>query len=128
MDFAYRRWTLTFPAETVTYRLGLEGYEIDPIADIIPETSRFGNVIALRFVSESGVELRLAGRDCCKPLRLYSHCFSISRDKDGAFVFTGSGMGHNCGMSQWGARAMAAKHGYTYRQILAFYYTGAYVA
>ena len=128
VDFAYRRWTLTFPAETVTYRLGLEGYEIDPIADIIPETSRFGNVIALRFVSESGVELRLAGRDCCKPLRLYSHCFSISRDKDGAFVFTGSGMGHNCGMSQWGARAMAAKHGYTYRQILAFYYTGAYVA
>ena len=100
----------------------------DPIVDIIPETSGFGNVIALRFVSESGRELRLAGRDCCKPLRLYSHCFTISRDKDGAFVFTGSGMGHNCGMSQWGARAMDEKHGYTYRQILAFYYTGAYVA
>ena len=86
------------------------------------------NSIALCFVSESGRELRLAGRDCCKPLRLYSHCFTITRDKDGAFVFTGSGMGHNCGMSQWGARAMAAKHGYTYRQILAFYYTGAYAA
>ena len=27
-----------------------------------------------------------------------------------------------------GARAMDEKHGYTYRQILAFYYTGAYVA
>ena len=128
VDFAFRRWALTFPAETVTFRLGQEGYEIDLIVDIIPERSRFGNVIALRFVSESGQELRLAGRDCCKPLRLYSHCFSISRDKDGAFVFTGSGMGHNCGMSQWGARAMDEKHGYTYRQILAFYYTGAYVA
>ena len=128
VDFAYRRWTLTFPAEDVTLRLQQEGYEIDPIVDIIPERSRFGNVIALRFVSESRQELRLAGRDCCKPLRLYSHCFNISRDKDDAFVFTGSGMGHNCGMSQWGARAMAEKYGYTYRQILAFYYTGAYVA
>ena len=128
VDFAYRRWTLTFPAEDVTLRLQQLGYEIDPIVDIIPERSRFGNVIALRFVSESGRELRLTGRDCCKPLRLYSHCFNISRDEDDAFVFTGSGMGHNCGMSQWGARAMAEKHGYTYRQILAFYYTGAYVA
>lgn len=44
---------------------------------------------------------------------------------DGSTVFTinGSGWGHNVGMSQWGAYAMA-QQGYTYRDILTFYYTG----
>ena len=39
------------------------------------------------------------------------------------FTITGSGWGHNVGMSQWGAYAMA-KQGYNYRDILTFYYTG----
>ena len=34
----------------------------------------------------------------------------------------GSGSGHNVGRSQWGARAMA-EQGYSYRDILHFYYT-----
>ena len=40
-----------------------------------------------------------------------------------SFTITGSGHGHNVGMSQWGAFAMAQR-GYTYRDILEFYYTG----
>ena len=39
------------------------------------------------------------------------------------FTITGSGWGHNVGMSQWGAYAMA-QQGYTYEDILTFYYTG----
>ncbi len=39
------------------------------------------------------------------------------------FTITGSGWGHNVGMSQWGAYSMA-QSGYTYRDILQFYYTG----
>lgn len=39
------------------------------------------------------------------------------------FTITGRGWGHNVGMSQYGAYAMA-KLGYTYDQILEFYYTG----
>ena len=39
------------------------------------------------------------------------------------FVFNGTGRGHNLGMSQWGAYAMA-QQGFTYDQILKFYYTG----
>lgn len=42
---------------------------------------------------------------------------------DGVFRFRGAGLGHNVGMSQWGAWAMA-KRGLTYRDILTFYYTG----
>lgn len=41
----------------------------------------------------------------------------------GVFTITGSGWGHNVGMSQWGAYAMA-QQGYSYRDILNFYYTG----
>lgn len=39
------------------------------------------------------------------------------------FTIKGRGWGHNVGMSQYGAYAMA-KLGYTYDQILEFYYTG----
>lgn len=42
---------------------------------------------------------------------------------DMKFVFEGTGSGHNLGMSQWGAYAMA-KEGFTFDQILKFYYTG----
>lgn len=41
----------------------------------------------------------------------------------GALVVTGSGNGHNVGMSQWGAYAMASQ-GKTYQEILNFYFTG----
>ena len=42
---------------------------------------------------------------------------------ESSFVLNGSGHGHNLGMSQYGAYAMA-KEGFTYDQILKFYYTG----
>ncbi len=41
----------------------------------------------------------------------------------GKFTFSGSGSGHNVGLSQWGSIAMA-QQGYSYRDILQFYYTG----
>lgn len=40
----------------------------------------------------------------------------------GRYIITGSGWGHNVGMSQWGAKSMADM-GYTYQQIIQFYYT-----
>lgn len=40
----------------------------------------------------------------------------------GSFTITGTGNGHNVGMSQYGARAMA-EEGYDYEEILEFYYT-----
>ncbi len=45
------------------------------------------------------------------------------KTEPGTFVISGAGNGHNVGMSQWGAYAMANR-GYTYDQILKFYYTG----
>lgn len=44
-----------------------------------------------------------------------------------SYTFTGSGWGHSVGMSQWGAYAMA-KQGFSYEEILKFYYTGISIA
>jgi stage II sporulation protein D len=43
---------------------------------------------------------------------------------NGVFTIRGTGNGHNVGMSQWGAYAMASLHGKTYVEILQFYFTG----
>ncbi|MBO5646324.1 MAG: SpoIID/LytB domain-containing protein [Clostridia bacterium] len=42
---------------------------------------------------------------------------------NGLFTITGTGSGHNVGMSQWGLYCMAKKN-MTYDQMLKFYYTG----
>lgn len=42
---------------------------------------------------------------------------------DTVYTLSGSGWGHNVGMSQWGAYAMAQR-GFSYQDILQFYYTG----
>lgn len=44
-----------------------------------------------------------------------------------SYTFTGSGWGHSVGMSQWGAHAMA-QQGFSYEEILKFYYTGISIA
>ena len=48
---------------------------------------------------------------------------TVSSGSGDVFVITGTGNGHNVGMSQYGAKAMA-ELGYTYEEILMFYYTG----
>ena len=45
---------------------------------------------------------------------------AITADK---YVISGSGWGHNVGMSQFGAKAMA-EQGLSYKDILEFYFTG----
>ena len=57
-----------------------------------------------------------------------SRHFQISFDEaSNAYSIAGNGFGHNLGMSQWGAMAMAEKHDMNYKEILAYYFTGATV-
>ncbi len=44
----------------------------------------------------------------------------------GEILFAGMGYGHGVGMSQYGAKGMA-EAGYTYKEIIEYYFTGAYV-
>ncbi len=80
--------------------------------------------------SESGTVLRLlaggaafTGQEIRSLFSLRSAAFTVEFS-NGSYTFTTRGYGHNVGMSQYGANAMA-KEGKTYREILAYYYTGA---
>ena len=54
----------------------------------------------------------------------YKSAKTVSQVVGGSVIrFVGKGWGHGVGMSQWGAKAMA-EHGYTYKQILLYYYPG----
>jgi len=51
----------------------------------------------------------------------------ISLAQQEEYVFQGSGWGHGVGMCQYGARGMA-EHGFSYAQILTYYYQGTQVS
>lgn len=57
--------------------------------------------------------------------RIVSFCYSIEK-RGTTITFSGRGYGHHVGMCQWGARRMV-DHGYTFGQMLAFYYPGTQV-
>ena len=125
--YPLQSWEVRYDGAQLAERLQRRGYEIGTVAELLPEYSETGNVIALTFRDEQGRTLRLEGRPCYTALRLNSCHFSLSREGD-AFVFTGGGLGHSCGMSQWGAYAMALNFGCDYEDIIRFYYTGVYIA
>ena len=127
MRFAYRRWERNYSGEDIADWMERRGYPFETVVAVEPEYSAMGNVIAVTFVGESGARLRLGGRAGYSALALPDCRFICSRDEDG-FHFLGSGLGHSCGMSQWGARAMDEVYGYDYNDIIRFYFTGAYIA
>ncbi|MCE5254878.1 MAG: S-layer homology domain-containing protein [Actinomycetia bacterium] len=57
-------------------------------------------------------------------LLLAGPIFTSTAHAADTFVFAGRGNGHGAGMSQWGAW-QGAREGYTFAEILAFYYPGA---
>ena len=44
--------------------------------------------------------------------------------EDDTFTFTTYGYGHGVGLSQHGANILASQYGYSYTEILQFYYQG----
>ena len=70
-----------------------------------------GNSVSV--ISSSGIsDVSPSGGGSVKP----------TSSNNGTFTITGTGNGHNVGMSQYGAKAMA-EAGYDYEEILGFYYT-----
>ncbi|MGN1003157.1 MAG: SpoIID/LytB domain-containing protein [Oscillospiraceae bacterium] len=115
----FSSWSVEMTPQQLGAKVGLSD-----VAEVRVTNSATGNVIGLEFVSSSG-EIATVQRDACRTkLGLYSIRYTISRNSDGNYVFDGSGWGHNLGMSQYGAYAMANYYGKTYKDILGFYYTG----
>lgn len=88
-------------------------------------TTPQGRVVELLIEGDAGSRV-LSGTDLRRALNLRSTLFSIAIN-GGTVQILGRGYGHGIGLSQWGARNMAAQ-GYTYQQILGHYYQGAQLA
>ena len=78
---------------------------------------------AVTALAVGGVEV--GGNDLRTILGLRSACFTIAFEEENV-VFSVTGYGHGVGMSQYGANVLAAG-GMNYRDILAWYYSGAQV-
>ena len=114
----YSEWTVTMTPAQLGNLLG-----IGPVRSVTQTTSRTGNTIKLEFVSTGGQTATLIRDNCRTKLGLKNIRYEVTKDETGSFVFSGSGFGHNLGMSQWGAYAMAKYYEKDYRFILGFYYT-----
>lgn len=128
VEFAIIEWERWLDGDDIGARLRHRGEEIGDVIALTPEYSELGNVIAVSYSDEQGRTVRREGRESYDFLGLSNCRFQVESYEGGGFYFTGRGWGHNCGMSQWGANAMAGVYGYDYQEIIGFYFTGAYCA
>ncbi len=109
------------------------GIDFGTLQDLAPlERGPSGRIKRLKVTGSKqsiviGKELEI--RRWLSPTHLYSSAFVVSKDfaPDGRpdrFVFNGAGWGHGVGLCQIGAAVMAKK-GFTAKEILAHYFTGA---
>ena len=118
----FRRWRHTIDGDAVRATLTARGLDVGSVTRIrVTGTSESGRAARLEIQGTRG-STELTGTvltDAIRGWGLRSTRFRMVGD----MVAEGDGWGHGVGMSQYGARALAAS-GYAYWQILAFYYPG----
>jgi len=120
-------WRNTLPRDRLldilseTYHFRVEGFHLG-------DRSRDGRIQTIELLRGnrtgkviSSNEFRLLVNRHFGPLQLKSTLFDARRNGN-TYVFEGRGFGHGVGLSQYGALEMS-RQGYTYRDILAFYFT-----
>ena len=108
----------SFTPEEIAQKLTLPENDGSPslwIGEI--KTSDSGTVTEISFCEKT-----FTGGEIRSLLGLRSSVFTVNFD-EGKFNFRVRGHGHNVGMSQYGANYLA-EQGYTYIEILSWYYTG----
>jgi stage II sporulation protein D len=90
----------------------------------VDETSRSGSgrATVLLGTLADGTQFAVRADDARHTLGLRSTLFTLLSTTSG-LEFNGRGYGHGVGMSQWGANLLAKQKGWTFEQILDFYYT-----
>lgn len=128
VDTGHNSWTYTLTPSQVQSKVNAKFKKsLGPITSITPEYTEMGNILSLTFTDASGNSHKVQRTNCYYALDVDSLRFTVTQDSNGNFVIEGSGWGHNCGMSQWGAHAMAKNHGMSASEIIKFYYTGVYI-
>ena len=121
----YGEWTLEVPPDECEQLLVGAGHDVGELQEIaVIKADRSGRACRVALLGTTGSVL-LRGTDFRMLLvttRLRSTMFDVERIPAG-FVFYGKGYGHGVGLSQQGACKMA-QAGYSFQQILHFYYTG----
>lgn len=144
-DVPWYRWFVHFPSDKIQELLSNAGYEIGQIQDIqITRKSQGGAAVTCEFVGTKGkaeVSNEYDIRTLLSPMGLEIHRQDESvvtnfqmlpsayiqiepvyeEDMVTGFDIQGGGYGHGVGMSQNGANEMA-KEGYSYLEILEYYY------
>lgn len=122
------RWEVKYStdelSEIVRNRTGIDYGDIQSLEPI--DRGPSGRITRLKIVGSLrtriiGKELEI--RHTLSPSHLYSSAFDVEKTDDG-FVLHGRGWGHGVGLCQIGAAVMGTK-GYSYKEILNFYYRGA---
>jgi len=121
-------WIARMDLGALEERLRRTGRMVSGITGIeIIDTTRSGRVGTVRITSRHGA-LTLRGADLrtilgAEMLRSTLFIVRLSPDEQPQVEFLGRGSGHGVGLSQWGARGMAAA-GRAYQDVLRYYYTG----
>lgn len=110
------KYTITMTYEKLSSKLGVTVNENSEIKILSRTAGDRVNEISIAGKTFTGVKVRSL-------LGLRSADFEITKTSSGVKITT-KGFGHGVGMSQYGANG-AAKAGYTYKQILNHYYSGA---
>jgi stage II sporulation protein D (peptidoglycan lytic transglycosylase) len=119
-------WSTVVPLAAIATDLRRGGTDLAGLDDVAPgRVTPWGRVVTVRLRGEGGWTQELNAnrfRLLVGASVLRSTMFTVTR-RGPALEFAGRGSGHGVGLDQWGARAMAAR-GFTYEQILKYYYTG----
>ncbi|WP_457630283.1 SpoIID/LytB domain-containing protein [Oceanithermus sp.] len=114
-----QRWRVSTSPDAVSRVLEQLGHPVGAVSGLrIDGRGASGRIVEMSVTTDRG-ELRLRVPEVGRFLRalgLPSTLASLS-----GWTFSGRGSGHGVGMSQWGARGFA-RHGWNYREILAYYY------
>jgi stage II sporulation protein D len=104
--------------------------ELEKIESIVPaKSSNYGQgegrIVSFRLIGKNGKDAYLKGEDLRLTIdptgKKMKSTFCKIKKTRGSFSFTGKGFGHGVGMCQYGAQSLA-REGYSYKQILNFYY------
>ena len=121
-----RSYTLTTAAMVSTFGLRSYHYEFSNQTDsqiLVNNDTELDNLAGLYVIDGDGNVIPVGGDVYIITDSGISQLETGETVTGDVFTIAGKGWGHNVGMSQYGAYSMALQ-GYTYEEILKFYYTG----